>query len=170
MNFAASLTELITTVTDAVLSRKSLLAAVLAMTLAAGCILPIPTPHGKILQGGEVKSSDLAFLKPSLTTKEEVIEHLGKPAIFWRDENTLIYRWIQREAILLWAIGGGYQADFGATDITAEYAFLIKFDAADRFVISETVRKPAMKSFGQFLLDWRDAQRAKGLEGKESMP
>jgi hypothetical protein len=108
MNFAASLTELTTTVTDAVLSRKSLLAAVLAMTLAAGCILPIPMPHGKVLQGGEVKSSDLAFL--------------------------------------------------------------IKFDAADRFVVSETVRKPAMKSFGQFLLDWREAQRAKGLEGKKSMP
>ena len=151
-------------------SKKSLLAAVFAMTLATGCILPSPTPHGKVLHGKEVKSPDLAFLKPSLTTKEEVIEHLGKPAIFWRDENTLIYRWIQREGILLWVIGGGYQADFGAADITAEYAFLIKFDAADRFVVSETVRKPGSESFGQFLLDWRDGQQAKGWEGKKSIP
>jgi hypothetical protein len=146
------------------------LAIVLTIGLITGCILPIPTPHGRVVEGSEVKPSDLAFLKPSLTTKDEVLQRLGKPAIFWRDENTLVYRWVQLKGVLLWAIAGGYNAAFGAVDITAEYAFLVKFDTADRFVISETVRKPGSKTFGQFLLDWRDAKRAKSLEGKESTP
>lgn len=143
---------------------------VLTTALTTGCVLPIPTPHGKVLEGAEVKESALAFLKHSLTTKAEVIQHLGQPTIFWRDENTLVYRWVQRKGVILWVIGGGYKADAGAVDITAEYAFLVKFDTADRFVVSETVRKPAMESFGQCLLNWRDAQRAKKLQGKDFWP
>jgi len=156
------------------LSRKLLLATVLAMTLATGCIIvPIPTPHGKIMEGTQVQPSALIFLKPSQTTKEEVVNRLGQPTIIWRDENTLVYRWVQRKGILLWVAGGGAgggSVGGGEIDITAEYAFLVKFDAADRFVISETVLKSPIKSFGQSLLDWRDANRAKSLQGKPSMP
>lgn len=149
---------------------RTWLAIVLTTGLTTGCILPVPTPHGKILEGAEVTSSDLTLLQPTVTTKAEVMQRLGPPAIFWRDENTLIYRWVQRKGVLLWAIGGGYSADFGAMDITAEFAFLVKFDETDRFARSETLRKPAGKSFGQFLLDWRDARRSKVNAPKETKP
>jgi outer membrane protein assembly factor BamE (lipoprotein component of BamABCDE complex) len=150
-------------------SRRMSAAAILALLLAGGCVVvPIPTPQGKVLAGTAVHSSDLAFLQPAITTKKEVLQRLGKPTVIWRDENIFIYRWIQSKGVFLWVIGAGYQADFGASDITAEYAFLIKFDPSDRFDSAETVHKPALKSFGQFLLDWRDAHRTRHPERKES--
>lgn len=149
---------------------KTLMAAVVLMGFVTGCVIPIPTPHGRTTEGTEVNRSELAFLQSSVTTKAEVIQRLGEPTIFWRDENTLVYRWVKLKGVLLWAIAGGYNADFGAADITAEYAFMVKFDAADRFVCSAIAEKKGRKSFGQFLLDWRDAQPSKSLKGKESAP
>ena len=144
-------------------------AALTAIILVTGCIvLPIPTPHGRVLEGTEVNSSDLAFLQVGSTAKEEVIRRLGTPTIVWRDENVLGYRWVRRQGALLWLIGAGYQADWGAADITEEYAFLIKFDPADRFVRAETLPKPETKSFGQFLLDWRDAPHPPQRGGSHS--
>ncbi len=144
---------------------RSILMALLTVSLG-GCILfPIPTPHGSVLEGAEVQPSHVESLEPARTTKEEVTRRFGTPTIWWRDENILAYRWVQRKGLLIWAVGGGYSSAGGVVDITAEYAFLIKFDEADRFRSSEIVRKPSGKPFGQFLLDWRDSQRAK--EGTE---
>ena len=149
---------------------RTLLAFFLTAGLTAGCILPIPISHGKILEGAEVKTAELGFLQPEVTTNAEVIKRLGQPAILWRDENTLVYRWVQRKGMVLWAIGGYGAGAIGATDITAEFAFLIRFDPADRFVVSETVRISGGKPFGEFLLNWRDAQRNKTSELKEAKP
>ena len=133
--------------------------------LVSGCIVPIPTPNGPITGGIEVRQADLAFLQPGNTTKEEVLQHLGQPTIIWRDENTLIYRWVQTMGLLFWGVTSGYSGAFGAMEIKADYAYLVRFDATDHFISSETVRTPRSKAFGKFLLDWRDAQRAKEATG-----
>jgi hypothetical protein len=133
-----------------------------ALLLSSGCLF-VPIPKATPLEGTEVKQADLAFLLPGQTTKAEVIGKIGKPTIWWRDENILVYRWIKLHGVLLWVIGGGYSAAAGAVDVTQEYAFLIKFDSNDRFQTSEIVKKPPLKSYGRFLLDWRD-QRARGWQ------
>ncbi len=129
--------------------------------LLAGCLY-IPTPGRKAFEGREVKADDLAFLQPAETGKEEVIRRLGQPTVFWRDENILIYRWVKLRGVLLWVAPAQYTGVAGLLDVTQEFAFLIKFDRDDRFLSSETLEKPLMKPYGQFLLEWRDAQRARG--------
>lgn len=139
-----------------------------AFLTIAGCLY-IPTPSGATLAGREVMEEDLAFLQPGVTSKEDVETRLGNPTFLWRDENVLIYRWVEREGVMLWAIAGHYNAAFGATDISKEVAFLVKFDADDRYVNSEIRDKPPMKSFGDFLLEWRDSQKTRDLQlGKET--
>jgi len=134
-----------------------------------GCLY-IPTPQRRAFEGTEVKQDELAFLQPAVTTKEEVIQRFGNPAFLWRDENILVYRWVKQRGIMLWGVAAGYSASFGAVDVTQEFAFLLKFDPDERFVSSEIVAKPAMKNYGDFLLDWRDAQRARDWKQKETEP
>ena len=137
--------------------------------LMNGCVY-IPTPHSQAVTGTEVTHEDLAFLQPSITTKEDVIQRFGNPTFLWRDENIFVYRWVKQKGVMLWALAGGYSATFGATDVSQEFAFLLKFDSGDRFVSSEIVEKPAMQSYGDFLLEWRDAQLARDWKQKSEEP
>jgi len=140
-----------------------------AFLILAGCLY-IPTPSGATLAGREVKDEDLAFLQPGVTSKEDVEARLGNPTFLWRNENVFIYRWVEKKGVLLWAIAGHYNAAFGATDISKEVAFLVKFDADDRYMNSETRDKPPMKSFGDFLLEWRDSQKSRDVQPGEGTP
>lgn len=137
----------------------------------AGCVvLPIPTPHGRTLEGTEVKPADLAFLQPAVTPKEEVTRRLGPPTLLWRDENVFVYRWVQRKGVVIWAAGGGYSAGVGYFNLTAEFAYLVRFDRADRFEAAETVPIRRGKPFGDYLLEWRDTQRARRVREEGSEP
>lgn len=137
--------------------------------LLAGCLY-IPTPGGKALEGREVNAEDLAFLQSGKTTKEDVTGKLGEPTILWRDENILIYRWVKLRGVLLWAVAGGYSVIGGAVDVPQEFAFLVEFDRDNRFVRSETLERPPTKSYGDFLLDWRNAQRARDWQSQPKEP
>lgn len=149
--------------------------AVAGVSLAALALMPsgcvyIPTPNGEAVEGREVRDEDLAFMTPGTTTKDEVIAHFGNPTMFWRDENILIYRWVKRKGVVLWAVAAGYSASFGAADVPQELAFLLKFDGDDRFVNSEIVEKPISESYGDFLREWRDTQRAHDWKPKGAVP
>ena len=104
-----------------------------------------------------------------IQAREEVTRRLGRPAVLWRDERILVYRWVKLQGTLFWCIGGYGGAAAGASDVPLEFAFLIKFDANDVFQTSEIVKKPPLKSYGKFLLDWRD-QRARGQPSQEKTP
>lgn len=136
-----------------------------ALWLASGCLF-IPTPKARPLEGTEVKQADLAFLLPGQTTREEAVRTLGKPTVSWRDENILVYRWVKCRGVLLWVIAGYNSAQAGLIDVPQEFAFLIKFDGNDRYQASEVLEKPPLKSFGKFLLEWRD-QHACGRQPQE---
>lgn len=153
------------------LVRRALAGTALAATalLIGGCLY-VPTPNGRTIEGSEVKDDDLSFLKPGVTTKAEVTAQFGNPTMFWRDENIFVYRWVRREGVLVWAVAAGYSGSFGAADIPQELAFLLKFDRDDRLVGSEIVKRPMLKSYGEFLLEWRDAQRAKEAKEKKVEP
>jgi hypothetical protein len=140
-----------------------------AALLASGCLY-LPTPKGKILEGTEVKQADLAFLRPAETTKETVVQTLGQPTLFWRDQNILVYRWVKPHGVLLWAVPGGYTVAAGALDVSQECAFLLKFDGKDRYQASQILEKPPLKSYGRFLLEWRESQRTNNWSPQEKTP
>ena len=99
-----------------------LLPVFLALT---GCIT-IPTTENTVLSGEKVTDQQLVFVKQGMTTKSEITDQLGPPDIFLIDKNIFAYDWQTRQAIMIWAIGGPYQASVGAADIPKNYVLRIK--------------------------------------------
>lgn len=85
-------------------------------------------------------------------------------------ENVFVYRWVQREGLVIWVAGAYYSGNAGYFNITAEFAYLVKFDPADRFQASETVPIRHGKPFGEYLIEWRDARRARRADTEETKP
>lgn len=87
--------------------------ALVALTLAAGCILPIPTKRHTPKHSstrGEIGQQVLAVLQPGATTREGVLWEFGEPDAVSADERFFLYRWITVGGYLAWAVGGGYSA------------------------------------------------------------
>jgi outer membrane protein assembly factor BamE (lipoprotein component of BamABCDE complex) len=125
-----------------------------AMILQTGCVmLPIPTTE-RMLAGIEVTQEQLAFLVPKVTTKEEVIEHLGSPNVIWEDAQVFSYDWVVRQGVLVWMVGSYGAATGGIEDIPKRYSFLIQFDEHGRVQRFEKVVRPALKPYGDFLKEW----------------
>jgi hypothetical protein len=126
-----------------------------AIILQTGCvILPIPTTERKVLAGKPVTQEQLAFLTPNVTTKAEVIEHLGSPNVIWEEAQLFSYDWTVRGGVLLWAVAGYYSADAGMEDLPKPYSLLIQFDDHGRLRRFEKASHPAFQSYGNFLKEW----------------
>ena len=125
------------------------------MLLLESCILlPIPTGEDKILAGRPVTEAQLSFLVPKITTREEVVEHLGTPDIIWEDAQVFIYNWEMRQGILFWAAGAYYSGGAGMKDITRHHLLLIQFDEQDRVLRFSRTTRPLTQSYADFLREW----------------
>ena len=132
----------------------------LCSLVPTGCIMiPVPAPE-KLLEGKEVEQEKLDFLVPNVTTKEEVIKHLGQPYLIWEEAHLFAYDWVMRCGYLLVAVGGGGGgAGVGggaadALDIPRCYVLLIQFDEYDRVLRFEKVVRSCFLSYGDFLKEW----------------
>jgi hypothetical protein len=120
-----------------------------------GCVMvPVPTGEDKVLAGKPVAEEQLAFLTPRVTTKQEVLGHLGNPIVIWEDAHVFVYNWKVRQGILFWAAGAYYTGGAGMTDIPKHYLLLIKFDAQDRVYRFERAVCPMHKSYSECLKEW----------------
>lgn len=128
---------------------------------AGCCLLPVPTTEDKVLAGKQVKDEQLSFLAPGVTTRQEVIERLGNPAVIWEDARVLVYRWEMRQGILFWAVGAYYSGALGMTDLPKKYLFLIRFDEQDRVQSYEQTVCPPYRSYSDCLTEWVRAGSAK---------
>ncbi len=125
------------------------------LPLLASCVmLPIPTTESKVLAGKPVKEEQLSFLKPNITTKQDVIERLGSPNVIWEDVRVFAYNWDMRQGILFWAVGAYYSGGMGTMDIPKHYALLIQFDEQDRVQRFERRVRPSSQSYIDFLKEW----------------
>lgn len=136
-------------------ARAFVLVLLCAMIPLQGCIvLPIPTQENKVLAGKPVTPDQLAFLKPGITTKTEVMNRLGSPGTIWEDARLYAYEWTMRQGILVWAIGGGYTGAAGVENLEKRYMLLIQFDGRDRVRRFEKIVRPAFKTYGDILKEW----------------
>lgn len=117
-------------------------------------MVPVPTPEDKVLSGKQVKKEQLSFLSPSITTKQDVLERLGNPAVIWEDARVFVYRWEMRQGILFWAVGAYYSGALGMTDLPKKYLFLIQFDGQDRVQRFEQTVCPPYRSCADCLIEW----------------
>ena len=128
---------------------------------AGCCLLPVPTGEDKMLSGKQVKDEQLSFLAPGVTTRQEVIERLGNPAVIWEDARVFVYRWEMRQGILFWAVGAYYSGALGMTDLPKKYLFLIRFDEQDRVQRFERTVCPSFRSYSDCLTEWVRAETKK---------
>jgi|GEM_PF-963280 len=135
--------------------RSFLFLPILVILLLASCVmLPVPTKESKVLAGKPVKDEQLSFLKPKITTKDEVIERLGHPNIIWDDARAFIYDWDMRQGILFWAVGAYVTGNAGMTDIPKHYQFIARFDEQDRVVDFTRMTRPLFQRYADFLTEW----------------
>jgi outer membrane protein assembly factor BamE (lipoprotein component of BamABCDE complex) len=153
-------------------ARIAIFLLALALLPQSGCImLPIPTADRKILEGKPVSPEQFAFLSPGVTTKEQVDNRLGKPDVIWEEARVYGYNWVMRSGVLFWAVGGGYSGAAGLADIPSHHVLLIQFDRRDRVRRFESVVRPPLKPYGDFLKEWvKDAGKSQSVSlnrGKE---
>ena len=101
-----------------------------AFFILSGCIT-IPTTENKVLSGEKIEDEQLVFIEPGITGKSEITNQLGPPDIYLIDKNIFAYDWQTRRAIMIWAIGNGYQGSVGVLDIPKNYVLLVQFDRQD---------------------------------------
>jgi outer membrane protein assembly factor BamE (lipoprotein component of BamABCDE complex) len=139
---------------NAALHSLVILTAGLSLLLQSCLALPIPLEEDKVLVGSPVAESQLSFIRPGVTTREQVIKHLGQPFIIWEDARVFIYRWDMRQGILIWAIAGNRNIAGDAIDIPKHYLLLIAFDGNNIVTRCERTSRPTSRSAPDFLMDW----------------
>ena len=140
------------------------------MLLRESCILlPIPTEEDKILAGRPVTEAQLSFLVPKITTREEVVEHLGNPDIIWEDARVFIYNWEMRQGILFWAAGAYYSGGAGMKDITRHHLLLIQFDEQEKVQRFSRTTRPLAQSYADFLRGWLKGSPSQSEAGSHRM-
>ena len=118
--------------------------------LLTGCnpiihpIIPIPTP-GKVLYGREFNNTQLEFIEINVTTKEQIIEQLGKPD--WQDDQIFAYHYLKHYGYLC-------SLPTSCKDIIIAYSLIIKFNECDRVLCHKITSRPADKLFSEFIKDW----------------
>lgn len=92
----------------------------------SSCLI-IPLPATKVQGNVSVNSKTIQFLKPNITTREEVLLKLGDPDGVAFQHSILIYRWRVSHALVL--------SEGGADQIAQDRFFLVSFNT------DHTVRK-----------------------------
>lgn len=116
--------------------------------------MPVPTSNDKVLAGVPVDEAQLAFLVPGVTTKAEVLERLGKPALIWENARLFAYPWEMRQGILFWAAGAYYTGAFGMTDLPKHYLLVVRFDEEERVQRFSRLVRPWGESFAEVVREW----------------
>jgi hypothetical protein len=111
-------------------------------------------PENKVLSGERISEKQLLFIEQGFTSKAEITDHLGEPNVHLIDKNIYAYDWQTRQAIMIWAIGNGYQGSVGAIDIPKNYVLLVRFDAQNRVTNYEITTRSLFESYGAHVMDW----------------
>ena len=130
----------------------SLLLGALAI---AGCV-PVPSyiasPSDEPLAGRRFKPEDVAFIKPGITSRNEVISNLGVPTVDLSDLRILVYVWID------------LKEDWGIvrrTPRTADWALLVAIDENNRVVRLGIDQRPWSDTVISQARKWAEAQQVR---------
>jgi hypothetical protein len=128
---------------------------IIPLLFIQGCIM-LPIPSEKVIAGHQMTNKELNFIRPGITTKEEVVERLDDPDMIWQEERIFAYNWQTTWGVLLWVVAAGYgYGDYGAEDIGQKnYVLLIRFDPNDRVERFEATKRSKSDSYGEHLKKW----------------
>jgi hypothetical protein len=134
----------------------------LLLVVLPGCLaVPIPAPE-RVVAGSQVTPGMTAPIQPGVTTRSEIIQLLGEPALDLPAHRIIAYRWEALVAHMAWFIGSGYSGWGGVEGVHASYVLLIAFDANDRVVRFEKTTQRPWDSVSEHALKWAERE---GLVG-----
>lgn len=76
-------------------NKKQLPVLLLSVLLSVQACVPVYSYHDRVAAGQKVTSEQATFINPGITTRDEVISKLGKPAVDLRDLRILMYPWTE---------------------------------------------------------------------------
>ena len=137
----------------------------LLVVLPACVAVPIPVPE-RAVAGSEVTPAMTAPIQPGVTTRSEVIQLLGEPALDLPAFRIIAYPWEALIGHVAWLvfIPVNYYccAGAGVDAAHALYVLLIAFDANDRVVKFEKTTHWPWDSVSEHALKWAEGE---GLVG-----
>jgi len=98
-----------------------LLVSVLLLSLTVSCIVPIPK---KVGTRGEITKRALEFLEEGVTSREQVLLHLGEPDFVGENEQIFVWEWVQAWDVH-WGVAVGAGGEFSVRRCNG---LLIKFN------------------------------------------
>lgn len=134
------------------LLKFSLLLFWLLIPLGCAAII-IPASEGEVMSGRKITSENIEFIKQGITSRNEVIQKLGRPYMDFEDLQTIAYFWEVLGYYMPWIALGYYGGGGWVEKIGKTYALLIAFDKDDyvsKFEIKalwplDTIRGHAIK-------------------------
>jgi len=118
--------------------------------LGSQACLYIPLSEKKVLAGKPIADAEFSFIKTGVTTKADVIRHLGNPTVFWVDERIFTYSWKMRKGVFI--ICSFQDCDGG--DVGKKYILLVQFNRDNRVTRFEKTVRRLFVSYGDHLTDW----------------
>jgi hypothetical protein len=96
-----------------------------------GCVpVQVASSSDPPLAGQRIKPDDITFIKPGVTSREEVIAKLGPPTVDLSDLRTLVYVWIELKEQWVGVIPFGV----ATAPRTADFALLVVLDEDNHVV------------------------------------
>ena len=105
--------------------------------LQLGLLLCALSACRHVTVGVEIAGKQVAFIKTGVTSRSEVLEHLGIRLLDIKKERVLVYVWQTRRGWHTTILGEKY--DIGGGNDT--WLYCIRFDARDRVMEQETIRQ-----------------------------
>jgi len=107
---------------------------VVALAAITGCIvIPVPTP-GSVYEGSRravIAEDVIISLKPSDTTREDVLLRLGDPTERVEGDRFFIYQWTTGDITVVVLLPGGAAGSF---DITTHHLLSLEFSPSNRLI------------------------------------
>lgn len=129
------------------------------MLLFSSCII-FPTPAHRIRGRVFITPEMIAFIKPDITNRENVILNLGDPDGVALNEKVMIYHWTVIKGYAV--VSGGYSSS--GSDICQERFFLISFNPDNTVCKMELFNRNLnnlKKPMSQFIEEWNAGSKKK---------
>jgi len=136
---------------------KRYLCLLTAMFLTGCAVVPVPVDK-VVLEGQRFTGSELEFVRPGTTARQEVIHKLGDPTIWLARQRILVYGIRQVESGVLWLIGAGPTGAGGLVEGETREAVYLVLDDAD--IVTHWGRAPVERgeTWLSAATDWARSQ------------
>lgn len=106
------------------------LGVLLLLSPAVATCAPVHSYSDEAVAGRKTTSEDVAFIKPGVTTRDEVIAKLGKPTVDLADLKILVYPWMELKEQWVGVVPGF----IWTAPRTADWALFVATDENNRVV------------------------------------